>query len=149
MRTLQSTLEGLLDSDFDIRDVDVVTDKLCKWLHTAKKQKFTDANQALEKIMANAQEIPSMKRRQMSETNTIVTMLDQGNGLAYFNVVYRGNQPNFSHISYSWMGYSNDRAATSKGKGNLIDYTNKRKNSGLHCWALPAESFDILYNAAQ
>ena len=148
MKQLKDMLEGLLNSDFDIKDTDVTTDTLCKWLGIARKMKISDAIKSLTGVMAQVPEINPMKRSNMAETNTIVSFQDN-HGVAYLSIVYRGKQSCFSHISYSWMGYANDRPSVSKGKGNLIEFKNKRKHPDLHCWALPAEAFDTLYNSVR
>lgn len=140
--------EGLLDSDFDITDGDVATNELREWLGAARKMKINDALDSLIKAMSGAQEISPMKRSNMAETNTVVSFQDN-HGVAYLSIVYRGKQSCFSHISYSWMGYANNKPTVSKGKGNLIEFKNKRKHPDLHCWALPAEAFDTLYNSVR
>lgn len=146
MKSLQYALEGLLDADFDITEDDVATNELCEWLGAARKMKISDALDSLIKAMSGAQEISPMKRSNMAETHTIVSFQDN-HGVAYLSIVYRGKRSCFSHISYSWMGYANNKPAVSKGKGNLVEFKNKRKHPDLHCWALPAEAFEILYNS--
>ena len=145
MKSLQYALEGLLDSDFDVTENDVVTDALCKWLASAKNMKFDEALATLVKIMSSVPEISPMKRSKMAETNTIVS-IQNNHGYSYMNAVCRGKQSCFSHISYSWPG-TQSKAVVSKGKGNLVEFANKRKHPDLHCWALPAEAFEILYNS--
>lgn len=148
MKSLKDICEGLLDADFDITDNDVTTDALCKWLVTARKMKISDVLKTLPKVMSEAPEINPMKRANLAETNTIVSFQDN-HGVAYLSIVYRGKQSCFSHISYSWLGYMNERPAVSKGKGNLIEFKNKRKRPDLYCWALPASAFDTLYNTVK
>lgn len=148
MRTLQSVCESLLDSDFDITDNDVAINRLEDWLQTVRSKPFPYALSDMLKIMAGVDEISPMKRQQLAETNTIVTIHDN-HGYGYGNIVYRGKQACFSHISFSWSSRTAKRCAFSKGKGNLIDYSNKRKHPDIHCWALPADTFDILYNSVQ
>lgn len=144
MKNLVDCLEGLLDSDFDITDNDVTIDALEKWLVSAKSMKFDEALQALVKAMSGVPEISPMKRAKLAETNTIVS-IQNNHGYSYANIVYRGKHACFSHISYSWPG-TQSKAVVSKGKGNLIEFANKRKHPSLMCWAIPPEAFDILYD---
>lgn len=149
MRNLQCALaESLLDSEFDITDNDVVISRLEDWLKTVRNKPFPYALDDMLKAMSGIAEVSPMKRSKLAETNTIVTI--QGNhGYGYGNIVYRGNHACFSHISFSWSSRTIKRCAFSKGKINLIEFSNKRKNPDLHCWAIPAEAFDILYNSVQ
>lgn len=144
MKTLQQVLESLLDQDFDVTDSDVVISRLLDWLRTVRDQRFSDASQKLINIMSPIPEIPPSKRRELSETNTTVSLHNVG-GYSYVNIVYRGKQSAFSHISINWS--VSPKPHISKGKNNLIDFSNKRKHPNNHCWALPAEAFDVLYDA--
>lgn len=146
MKTLQQALESLLDSDFDVTDNDMVISRLRDWLRTVRGQRFSEASQKLISIMSPIPEIPPSKRRELSETNTTVSLHNVG-GYSYINIVYRGKQPAFSHISLNWS--VSPKPSITKGKNNLIDFSNKRRHPNNHCWALPAEAFDILYNSMQ
>ena len=145
MRSICAVLEGLLDTDFDIKDNDVVTTNLCDVLAGFRRCSYDVAEKRILKIMSGVPEISPMKRQTLANNSTIITIYNN-NGIGHLSIVYRGGKACFSHVSFEWLGSRAEASFLSKGIGNLATYKNKRKTPNMHCWMLPAESFDTIYN---
>lgn len=153
MRSLQQYCEGLLDSDFDITDDDILSSKLCDWIQTANKKPFNEASSTLMDVLSGTPEINPMKRSNLAETNTIISIVpDPATGGGKISIVYRGKKSCYSHITFTWYNgqqYRNGKpvsyAYIQKGIHNMVEYKNKRKSADCHYWAVPGETFDDAY----
>lgn len=95
------------------------------------------------------EKVSPMKRAQLAETNTVITLTcgTNGSGTIRFNIVYRGKHACFPHISFTWSDARANKPVFQKGRFNLVEYKNKRKGPNIDCWILPANSFNTLYGA--
>lgn len=153
MKPLYDVIEGLLDADFDITDDDILSSRLCDWIQTANKKPFNEASSTLMDILSDASEISPMRRSNLAETNTIISIVpDPASKGGKISIVYRGKKSCYSHITFTWYNgqqYRNGRfvsaAYIQKGINNMVEFKNKRKSSMCGCWAIRPEIFDDMY----
>lgn len=152
MKTLQHTLESLLDTDFDISEQDVLLDALKSLFKFFLIHDQTKSAAELERIMTthNCSTISPMRISKNAKDN-IVVYRRMEYGLTSIHFITQLNGKHYgSQIRFDWLGaeYKGARIG-GLDKNNIASITNHRPSPAYKCWLIPQHHFDELFEYAK
>lgn len=141
MKSLQQTLEGLLDDDFDITETDLLVNALVEWMKDTKTNKSYDDAKAklLWALKEPAEAINPMQQTKHIASHTVIEISDKRRCI---HIMHNEGKMCSSYISFEW-NYGPPICLS--GRNNLFGIKNHRKGSGYACFIMPPEVFDELY----
>lgn len=152
MKTLQHTLESLLDTDFDISEQDVMLDALRGLFKFFTEHDQTKSVAELERIMtAHGCPESSPMRNNKNAKENIVVYRKMEYGLTSIHFITRLDGKQFgSQIRFDWLGreYKGARIG-GLDRNNIASISNHRPSPTYKCWLIPQHYFDELFEYAK
>ena len=152
MRPLSTYCEGLLDTDFDISEQDIMLDDLKGLFKFFLTHDQTKSAAELERIMAshNCPEVSPMRNSKNTKHNIVVCRkMEYGIASIHFMTRLDGKQFG-SQIRFDWLGAARDGAHIGGlDRNNIASISNHRPSPTCKCWLIPQHFFDDLFEYAK